>query len=394
MCHFIGIDNSSSDHKVQVLDQEGNKRDAFTIQNNLSGFDNLDKRIQGYSEPIFGFELPHGPLVDFLHEKQYSMYSLNPLKVKRFKEILTVSGNKNDKIDALAIAEYLRKNKSQVREMQFNSSKIERLRTMMIIYERTVRNKARHLNKLHFAVKQYFPLHEGLFSAFGANIQLKLLSTYPIFAQLKAASDEELTEFLIKNKYTKRSLIEKLLKKIRSYRQCISPEVEFAYKFEVLSLCQIIAVLNNELNELAIGMKTIVDSHSLGKVFKSIPGSGDILSSKLLALFGDNKNRFNNYNDVQCLFGTAPRNYQSGGYHKVMMRKACNKIARAILYQHAFSSLRYCKWAREYYDKQRSRGKRHSVALRALSNKWVKVMYKIWKNEVLYSEEIKLRQVA
>jgi hypothetical protein len=54
----------------------------------------------------------------------------------------------------------------------------------------------------------------------------------------------------------------------------------------------------------------------------------------------------------------------------------------------AFSSLQFSKWARDYYDKQRKLGKRHSVAIRALSNKWLKIIFSMWKNEQIYIEKI------
>lgn len=76
------------------------------------------------------------------------------------------------------------------------------------------------------------------------------------------------------------------------------------------------------------------------------------------------------------------------------MRKACNKAARSILYKFAFSSMHFSKWAREYYDNQRAKGKTHSVAVRALSNKWVKNIYKIWKDEIIYDENQKISSSA
>ncbi len=141
-------------------------------------------------------------------------------------------------------------------------------------------------------------------------------------------------------------------------------------------------------------MNNITDIHNLGTYFKSLSGADKVLSCKLLALFGNNKNRFDNYNGVQCLFGTAPKNYQSGTYHSVIMRKACNKSARAVLYKFAFASINHSQWVREYYDKQRTKGKTHSVAVRALSNKWVKVIYKIWKDEIYYEEAKKISAAA
>jgi len=42
---------------------------------------------------------------------------------------------------------------------------------------------------------------------------------------------------------------------------------------------------------------------------------------------------------------------------------------------------------------QRSRGKKHSVALRALSNKWVKIVFAMWKSGKAYDpHEIKFEQ--
>ncbi len=240
MNYFIGIDNSSLDHKVRVIDQNGKLKSSFTVENSLNGFEGLKKKLEGISDIKIGFELPHGPLVDFLHEKGYHIYSLNPLKIKRYKESIKVSGNKNDDIDDLAIAEYLQANSTNINELNYNSSEIERSKNFSIIHSRLTQDRARHLNKLHFAVRQYFPLQDTLFTEFGCTVQLDLIRKYPTFSNLRAAF--------------------------------------------------------------------------------------------------------------------------------------------------AFASLQYSTLARTYYDNQRLKGKTHSVAVRALSNKWVKVIYKIWKDEIFFEE--------
>ena len=99
MEHYIGIDNSSLDHKVRVIDEDGNQNLSFSIANTLEGFEELNKKLSGIKNIKIGFELPHGPLVDYLHAHKYNLYSLNPLKIKRYKESIKVSGNKNDDID-------------------------------------------------------------------------------------------------------------------------------------------------------------------------------------------------------------------------------------------------------------------------------------------------------
>lgn len=384
MNYYVGIDNSSLDHRVRIIDDFVNIKLSFTIANNLDGFEELHEKLSSFENVKIGFELPHGPLVDFLSSKKYQLYSLNPLKIKRFKESLKVSGNKNDNIDALAIAQYLRHNQASIRPLLFNSPEIERLKTLSVVHTRLTHNRARHINKLRFCVRQYFPLQEELFSAFGGPTHLKMLIKYPTFESLQSASDEEIKDFLIKNKYCRPAWINKILEKSRSFRQYISQDVVFAYRYEAICLAEIIMSLNNNLREIEKEMASITEKHTLGKCMKSLPGAGVVLSAKILALFGDNKDRFDNANGAQCLFGTAPKNYQSGPYHKVIMRKACNKSARAILYQYAFSSLKFSSWAREYYDNQKSKGKTHSVAIRALSNKWVNVIFALWKKETFY----------
>ncbi len=289
---------------------------------------------------------------------------------------------------------YLRSNKNYTRELLNNSHEIEKLKNLSIIHTRIAQNKSRHINKLHFVVRQYFPLQEVLLGSFGCIVQLKLLIKYPTFGCLNNATDYEIDSFLKTNKYRRQDYIDRVIQKIRKYNQLISEDVEFAYRIEAECLCELLFDINNRLKEIESEMNKITDSHRLGDVFKSLPGAGNVLACKLLALFGDNKDRFDNYNGVQCLFGTAPKNYQSGMYHKVIMRKACNKSARAVLYKFAFSTLQFSSWSREYYDKQRAKGKTHSVSVRALSNKWIKVIYKIWKDEIFYEEDKKLAPAA
>jgi transposase len=394
MTYYIGIDNSSLDHKVHIVDNDGNFHSQFVIKNNLNGFNNLHEVIRNFNDFMIGFETPHGPLAEYLKEKELTVHSLNPLKIKRFKETATISGNKNDNIDAAAIAEYMRKNSGQCRSLIYNSAEVEKLKMLCAIHKRMTEENARYKNKLHFSVRQYFCLQESLFTDFGCTVQLKMIMKYPTFRDLKKADENELESFLKSNRYCLPKHIKKIIDQIKSYDQIISEDTEYVCSLEVKMLCAILLEIRQKLNEVEKEMKGILDRHQLGKVFRSIPGAGTILSSNLLALFGDKPERFDNPNQVQCLFGTAPRNYQSGNYHKVLMRKACNKNARCVLYLFAFASLNYNPWARAYYDEQRAKGKTHSIALRALSNKWINIIYRLWKDEIIYQEDKKITAVA
>jgi len=56
--------------------------------------------------------------------------------------------------------------------------------------------------------------------------------------------------------------------------------------------------------------------------------------------------------------------YQSGNYRKAHKRYACVKPWRNALHQFAWQSTR--------------KGKSHSMAVRALANLWVRIIYAMW----------------
>jgi activator of 2-hydroxyglutaryl-CoA dehydratase len=69
MTYYIGIDNSSLDHKVHILNDSGKILTKFTVENNLSGFNKLNEVLINLDELRIGLELPHGPLIDYLRDK-------------------------------------------------------------------------------------------------------------------------------------------------------------------------------------------------------------------------------------------------------------------------------------------------------------------------------------
>jgi len=54
------------------------------------------------------------------------------------------------------------------------------------------------------------------------------------------------------------------------------------------------------------------------------------------------------------------------------------------LYLFAFCSMRFHRWARDFYDAARQRGKTHSAALLALANRWVPILLAMVKNGTPY----------
>jgi len=149
-----------------------------------------------------------------------------------------------------------------------------------------------------------------------------------------------------------------------------------------------ILLLNHQIAELDKDIKKLYEASSMHKSFSSIPGAGLRIGTQLMSLFGDNPERFDSYNAVQCYAGTCPSTQSSGkNYHSIKMRKACNKDFRKVLYQLSFAGLQKKEqWSSQEYYAHRKNGKSHSAALRIISNKWAKIIYTLWRDKTEYND--------
>src|SRR5204863_8642792 len=125
-------------------------------------------------------------------------------------------------------------------------------------------------------------------------------------------------------------------------------------------------------------ISTLVLSHEDHAIFESLPRAGKRLAPRLLAEIGDDRGRYSDAQALQALSGTAPVAFQSGNYAKAHKRYACVKPLRNALYQFAWQSTLEEPWALAYYQRKRAEGKSHTVAVRALANVWVRIIYAMW----------------
>ena len=75
---------------------------------------------------------------------------------------------------------------------------------------------------------------------------------------------------------------------------------------------------------------------------------------------------------------------RAGTIRKAHRRYACVKPFRNTLYQFAWQSTFQEPWAAAYYRRKRQEGKSHSMAVRALANVWVRIIYAMWLQGTRY----------
>jgi len=153
----------------------------------------------------------------------------------------------------------------------------------------------------------------------------------------------------------------------------------------MLALVSQLVPLLEQIKQYGQEITRLFLSHPDSAIFTSLPRAGKRLAPRLLAGWGDDRERYVSAASVQALAGTSPVAYQSGHYAKAHRRYACVKPLRNVLYQFAWQSTFQEPWAQAYYQRKRHEGKSHSMAVRALANGWVRIIHAIWREQQRYT---------
>jgi transposase len=146
---------------------------------------------------------------------------------------------------------------------------------------------------------------------------------------------------------------------------------------EVLTLKERIEALDEELGERFFARPE-------AQIITSLPGMGLILGAEFLVCVGD-LSTFESADKLAAYAGLVPAAHDSGkrsGNDRRM--RGGNKVLKRAFYQSAFASLRSSDASREFYDRKRREGKRHTQALIALARRRVNVLWAMLRNETTF----------
>ena len=128
-------------------------------------------------------------------------------------------------------------------------------------------------------------------------------------------------------------------------------------------------------------------------IFASLPGAGAVLAPRLIVAFGTRRDRYQDAFEVQCYSGIAPVRESSGNSEWVHFRFACPKFLRQTFHEFAGSSIQWSEWAKAYYGHLREKNKSHQAAVRSLAFKWIRIIFRCWKDGKPYNEAIYMQSL-
>ena len=107
---YVGIDWATEQHQACILDAQGQVLEQRKIEHSGSGIIAflawMEERAAGQIQRIaVAIEVPRGPVVEAFLEHQGAVFSINPKQLDRFRDRHTVAGAKDDRRDALVLAD-------------------------------------------------------------------------------------------------------------------------------------------------------------------------------------------------------------------------------------------------------------------------------------------------
>jgi transposase len=241
-------------------------------------------------------------------------------------------------------------------------------------------------NRISDALKQYFPQALDWFEDKDTLVFCDFLAHWPTLKQAQRARKARMSAFF-REHHVRPHIAQRRIQAIAtataltSDSAVIQPNrllVETLVQ-QLRLLLQAVQRFDHEIAQLA---PTLPDY----ALFASFPGAGEVFAPRLLAAFGEQRERYGSADEVQKYAGIAPVTERSGNKYWVHWRLRCPKFLRQTFVEWAGLSIPHCYWAKAYYEQQRSRGSSHQAALRALAFKWIRIAYRCWYSRTPYNE--------
>ena len=384
MNYFLGIDIAKTNHVASLIDKDGNVIiRAIKFTNSNDGFNKLLATIQDKLDDLSDIDVAMEAtghywlaLYSALVDNGFNVSVYNPYQIKSYRGAYNNRKQKNDVIDSIIIADFLRVFGSK--DSKLPEDNLMSLKQLTRFRSNIVDNISSLKVQVIGILDKVFPEYKGIFcDAFG-NASKQLLLKYPTPEEILKTSSSTLTNLL--SKYSKGKFNKENVKQIKEVAKN-SFGIKFttdACSFEIKQLIHQIIFLEDQVKDVEVQIQDLynkLDSHLL-----SVPGVGKALAPVILAEIG-NINHFDKPSKLIAFAGTDPSESQSG--NKLSTNEKTSKrgspYLRHAIYTASLVAISNEPELRAYYDKKIMEGKHHFVALAGISRKLLTIIYYILK---------------
>ena len=384
MNYFLGIDIAKTNHVASLINNTGDVViRAIKFTNSNEGFNKILTTIQDKLGDLSNIEVAMEAtghywlsLYSALNDNNFNVSVYNPYQVKSYRGAYNNRKQKNDIIDSIIIADYLRV--FGFKESKLPEENLLSLKQLTRFRSNIVDNVSSLKVQVIGLLDKVFPEYKKIFCDTFGTTSKQLLLNCPTPDDIIKISTTKLANLLSKHskgKFNKDTVLH--IKEVAKESFGIKFTTD-ACSFEIKQLINQIIFLENQIDAVSKEIKELynkLDSHLL-----SVPGVGVNLAPVILAEIGD-INNFDKPSKLIAFAGTDPSENQSG--NKLSSNDKTSKrgspYLRHAIYTASLVAISNEPELRAYYDKKISESKHHFVALAGISRKLLTIIYYILK---------------
>src|ERR1019366_5279779 len=388
---FVGIDWADTKHDICFQVASSEEREFAVLPHRAGASEAwvaaLRQRFAGRPVAV-SLELAKGPLVYALQKYDFLLlFPINPSTLAKYREAFTPSHAKADPTDAELALELLVRYRAKLKALQPQSAAMRMLLRLVEQRRRLVGDKNRISNRLTDALKQYFPDVLEWFQDKDTLLFCDFLTRWPTLKHVKHARKATLQSFFHEHHGSSQPRIDERLRAIKSATALTDDvAVILPNQLLVLALVEQLRVTLQAIDRFDAEIATVSQTLPDYSLFRALPGAGPAFAPRLLAAFGEQRERYQSAAEIQQYAGIAPVTESSGKKHWVHWRLQCSTFIRQTFVEWAGATIPRSFWAAAYYRQQRDKGCTHQAAVRALAFKWIRILYRCWQTRSPYDE--------
>lgn len=401
---IVGVDIAKFKHVARAQDYRGVEfGKPITFENNREGFElfvnwfwEISKE-QSFRDVIVGME-PTGHywlnLVYFLKEKHVKYGVVNPLHVKKSKELDDNSPTKNDVKDAKVIAQLVKDGRYAVPSLP--EGIYAELREAMKIRDHLTTDLCVVQARVHNWLDRYFPEFLTVFKDWECKSAIQMLSLYLLPYELVHVPNDTLLQHL--RVVAKRGLGHGRIQNLKAAASCsvgIKEGAEMA-KMELRLLLDQYKLLHDKLEELEAKLEELLKKVPNVQQLLAIKGIGRDTIAGFLAEVGD-ISQYRHPKQISKLAGLNLKENTSGKHKgQTKITKRGRKRLRALLFRVMMPLVaknRAFRALHEYYTKRMDNPLKKMQSLIALCNKLIRILFGIMKKGHEFSEEKMMQDI-
>ena len=394
---FVGLDWADQKHDLCLSTAGSEKVEYSVLEQSPEAIEQwvgeLRQRFGGKPVAIC-VEQSRGAVVHALMKYEFLvLFPLAPARLANYRQAVTSSGAKDDPTDANLLWDYLVRHRDRLVAWKPDEPLTREIALLAETRRDAVNLRTSLGNQLKAVLKGYFPqalamMGETVHSPMACAFLMKWITP----EQLHRAQPRTVRKFYYSQNCRSESRIKERLEIIKNLVPLTTDSAIINSSLaKVRMLVAQLRPLNKSIAAMDESLKQLMRQHPDAGLYVNLPGAGAALAPRLLAAFGDDRDRMDSPASMQCLSGIAPVTRRSGKRCSVQRRWACSKFLRQTFHEFASHSRLHSAWAKAFYESQRAAGKGHHAAVRTLAFKWIRILFRCWKTRTPYDEATYIR---